>query len=159
MFILSMKMSRKKLIGIMFAIVVVVAGSIFLIGNSIATETDETVGDAVSLSAKDTEEIITFLQHYGWSVETNPNEIVEVAVPTEFNDVYTQYNAIQKKQGFDLEQFKGMRVKRYGFVVKNYPDKPDNMRANVLVSNQKIIGGDICSIELEGYIHGFTLEN
>ena len=65
---------------------------------------------------------------------------------------------MQKKQGLDLEKYKGKTAKRYSYVVTNYPGVPEGVRANMVVYNDKIIAGDICSLELDGFMHGFQAE-
>ncbi len=112
-----------------------------------------------SYAAGTNEERIHFLTGYGWEVEEEPVEIIEVIVPEEFDQVYQDYNAIQKKQGLDLEKYSGRRCKRYTYSVTNYPDANFTVRANLLVYEGKIIGGDVCAIEESGFMHGFAMEN
>lgn len=109
------------------------------------------------LSAENNEQRIRYLKQFGWEVSEEPSEIVEVAIPTEFNEVYEKYNIIQKKQGFDLMPYRGKTVKRWTYDVTNYPDNRPHVKANLLVYDNKIIGGDICSLELDGFMHGFRL--
>ena len=90
-------------------------------------------------------------------VEPEADEVVEVQIPKEFDDVFTNYNAIQKTQGCNLEKYAGKRCKRYTYVVTNYPGQTDNVRANILVYKDRVIGGDVCSLELGGFMHGFVI--
>lgn len=108
--------------------------------------------------AKTNEQRVEFLTSFEWEIEQEADEIVDVKIPEEFDDVYENYNALQKRQGCDLKKYAGKRCKRYTYIVTNYPGKPENIRANLLVVNGKLVGGDICSIELEGFIHGFRKE-
>ena len=42
--------------------------------------------------------------------------------------------------------------------MKNYPgyeNKDGVIRANILVYDGRVIGGDVCSVELDGFMHGF----
>ena len=65
---------------------------------------------------------------------------------------------IQKQQGFDLSRFRGKQVSRCSYEVLNYPGQKEYIRANLLIYNQEVIGGDICSIYAEnGFMHGFSL--
>lgn len=156
MFIVSMKANRKKvLIGLLLAAAAILAVFCLFRGEK-AAPTSQKLG--VSLAAETNEQRIAFLKNFGWEVEPEPSEIVEVAIPAEFGEVYASYNEIQKKQGFDLGQYREKRVKRYTYVVCNYPNEPEDIRANLLVYEGKIIGGDICSLKLEGFMHGFRLE-
>jgi hypothetical protein len=102
---------------------------------------------------------VKFIEQYGWDVSDNPVEYMEVLIPAKFDDTYTQYNNIQKMQGADLSKYNGKKVKRYTYEVKNYPGQAQGIRANLLVYDDKIIGGDICSIEFGGFIHGIKSQN
>lgn len=52
----------------------------------------------------------------------------------------------------------GKTVKRYTYIIHNYPDETDQVRANLLVYDGKVIGGDICTLALDGFMHGFSPE-
>ena len=113
---------------------------------------------SISYIAKNASDCISFLSQFGWSVNEEPVEVREVIIPSEFNDTYTAYNVIQKNQGLDLEPYKGFRAKKWIFEVKNYPDYPADcgyIRATLLVYDGAVIGGDISSIEQNGFIQGF----
>ena len=99
---------------------------------------------------------IAFLESFGWEVEPEEDEILEVVIPKQLDDVYLQYNEIQLAQGCDLSNFTGKRCKRYTYVVNNYPGQAEDVRANILTYKGKIIGGDICSVKLDGFMHGFV---
>ena len=111
----------------------------------------------MSLAAETEEQRIQFLKSFGWEVSAQPTEIAEVVIPTEFDEVYENYNALQKTQGFDLSPFKGQTVKRYCYAVTNYPGGVPNVYTNLLVSDGKVIGGDVCSNDLDGFMHGFAM--
>lgn len=98
-----------------------------------------------------------FIISYGWQVDAEPVEVTEVLLPKKFDDVYTAYNNMQKEQGFDLEKYAGKRAKRYTYVVHNYPDYSGGVRLNIVVQGNKIIAGDVCSLELDGFMHGLSL--
>lgn len=159
MFVLSMKMTRKKTIAalsLFFAIGILF--TVFLSTNGIAVDVSKNNGNKITdLVAETNQQRINYLKQFGWQVSEEPSEIVEVAIPTEFNDVYERYNVIQKKQGFDLSPYRGKTVKRWTYDVKNYPDNQSNIKANLLVCENKVIGGDICSLALDGFMHGFQL--
>ncbi|MBQ8624012.1 MAG: DUF4830 domain-containing protein [Oscillospiraceae bacterium] len=95
-----------------------------------------------------------FLSSIGWQVSGTPIDVREVTIPTEWNDVFEEYNSIQKQQGFDLEKHKGDNVTIYTYEVYNYEGKPENMVANLMVYNGELIGGDVSCTELGGFIQG-----
>ena len=159
LFIVSMKMTRKKILAALSVLLVTGILCTFFISAkgasaNVAQNNSKKITD---LSAENNEQRIGYLKQFGWEVSEEPSEIVEVAIPTEFNEVYEKYNIIQKKQGFDLMPYRGKTVKRWTYDVTNYPDNRPNVKANILVYDNKIIGGDICSLELDGFMHGFQL--
>lgn len=101
-----------------------------------------------------------FLHSLGWQVSAEPIDVREVIIPSEWNEVFSQYNAIQMQQGFDLEAHRGKNVTIYTYEVYNYEDKPENMIANLMVYENKLIGGDVSCTELGGFIQGLMkIEN
>ncbi len=159
MFIVSMKMTRKKIVAALSVLLAVgVAFTVFFLLKVRRQMSHKITAKITDLNAENNEQRIRYLKSFGWEVSEEPTEIVEVAIPTEFNDVYEKYNIIQKKQGFDLSPYRGKTVKRWTYDVKNYPDNKPYVKANLLVFENKIIGGDICSLELDGFMHGFNLQ-
>ncbi|WMJ23616.1 DUF4830 domain-containing protein [Paludicola sp. MB14-C6] len=155
MFICSLKTSRKKLIFIIIIGLLIIVGAFLYLKMNHNVKTNEM--KVANVIVENNDQRVAFLKSFGWNVSSEAVEIVEVAIPAEFNDVYNNYNKIQKAQGFDLEKYKGKRVKRFTYEVLNYPTQKEGVRANMLVYNNKIIGGDICSVQLDGFMHGFKL--
>lgn len=118
--------------------------------------------DALAVSVPLTGELSTagadFLKEYGWEVSPTPTEIVQVNIPGEFGRVYKVYNDLQRSQNFDLLPYRGKAVQRYTYEVYNYPDMEKGVVANLLIYKEQVIGGDICTIALDGFMHGFSLE-
>lgn len=150
MFIYSFKVTRLKIFCIAAAVLLAVLTTVLM-----TLPADNPSNKNIkSLRAENNQQRREFLQSFGWSVSTEPVEIVEVLIPNSFDDVYNNYNLIQKANGFDLSKYKGKTVKRYCYEVINYEGEK-NVHANLLIYNGKIIGGDICSSELDGFMHGF----
>ncbi len=101
---------------------------------------------------KTNEDRINFLSQFGWTVEAQPKENLTVTIPSEFDKVFVSYNELQKQQGLDLSKYKKRDVERYTYIVTNYPDYDGTVYANVLVYRGKVIGGDICSADLSGFV-------
>lgn len=110
-----------------------------------------------NLKASDSDERIAYLSQFGWCVEEEPCEVKEVIIPAEFDEVYDNYNKIQLEQGFDLTKYCSKRVKKWTYIVTNYPGYEDSecIRATLLIYDGNVIGGDICSVELNGFMHSF----
>lgn len=159
MFVISMKKDNIKriVVGALIAVVVIV-GAYFLISGSGDDSTDDAVKNGISMKAADSAERVAFLSQFGWEVSEDPIEVSEVIIPEEFDEVYENYNEIQKEQNLDLSKYKGKRVKKWTYEVKNYPSSESSdgiIRANLLVYDGVVIGGDVCSVELDGFMHTF----
>lgn len=98
---------------------------------------------------------IEFLAQFGWEVESEPVEQTTVTIPAEFDRIFAAYNELQREQGLDLSGYGGKTVQRYTYRVTNYPGQTGTVFANLLVSRGRVIGGDICSAEQNGFLHGF----
>ena len=96
-----------------------------------------------------------FLMQFGWETDDEPLESVNVTVPQKFDRVISEYNQIQRMQGLNLEKYKGKEVLRFTFKIKNYTNSDEEVYANVIVYKKKVIGGDLCSADVNGFIHGF----
>lgn len=104
---------------------------------------------------KTNEDRIAFLEQFGWQVNAEPIEEVQVTIPEEFDKIFTGYNEIQKRQGLDLSDYKKKKVMRYTYTVTNYEDAVGTVYANLLIYRNRVIGGDLCSADVSGFIHGF----
>ncbi len=160
MFVVSMKASKKKIVIVLAAVLVILAGALFFLlrGGSDEAKAVGQTGE-YSLTAEDAAQRIAFLQQFGWEVTETPMEQVAVILPSSFNDTYEKYNQIQKEQGLDLLKYAGATCQRYTYEVTNYPGQDSGVVANLLILDGRVIGGDICSVELNGFIHGFVNPN
>lgn len=98
---------------------------------------------------------LAFIEQFGWQVDETPLETVEVSVPAEFDKIYLGYNEMQKEQGLNLAKYKGKTVTRYTYNVTNYPNYEGDVYISLLVYKNKVVGGDVCSADVNGFVHGF----
>lgn len=156
MFVYSLKGKQLKLIAVILFVLVSVIVLGVLSHKTMEANSDKT---AVSVKAANAEERVAFLSQFGWEINEEPFEVAEVIIPAEFDETYSKYNAIQTAQGFDLTRYAGKRVKRWTYEIVNYPDYESKscIRANLLVFEGQVIGGDVCSVELGGFMHGFDM--
>jgi hypothetical protein len=159
MFVYSVKRNQLKLVLIVVFLIVSVFALAFLAKNG---KTEQTSGNnKISFRASTEQERLDFLSQFGWQVDETKQEVCEVIIPEEFDDVYSSYNEMQLSQGFDLTRYAGERVKKWTYTVTNYPGYENKIciRANLLVFDGKVIGGDICSVEIDGFMHTFDMNN
>ena len=150
----SIKSSKLKIALTAFAAVLAVAAVVLLINRGKPAVSD----NAISLKASNASERAAFLSQFGWDIEEDPVEVAEVIIPAEFDRGYEKYNEIQKAQNLDLTPYAGKRAKRWTYNIKNYPGYEGDsgtVQANILVYEGAVIGGDICSTELDGFMQGF----
>lgn len=99
---------------------------------------------------------VQFLAQFGYVVEETPLEACEVRIPKDFDRVFDAYNELQKGEGLDLARYKGKKMMRYTYRVTNYDGYADPVYANILVYKNKVVGGDVCSADPNGFAHGLT---
>lgn len=161
MFIFTTKLNRKKLILIVLAVALILCAIILMSPTRLLStggQSDKAMAEqAMSKKAGSDEDRVAFLKSFGWKLEEEPIEMCEVAIPKEFDEVYNAYNKIQKDQGFDLKKFKGKTAMMYTYRILNHPSAEEEVRANVLVYKEKVIGGDVCSLNIDGFMHGFEM--
>ncbi len=158
MFIYSVRATTLKFFGVVLLSVAALITLICFIPTIEASEDQSafSVGEEISYSnIKTNEDRIAFLSQFGWETEAEAVEEETVTIPDEFDKVYTGYNEIQKEQGLDLAKYKRKELTRYTYIVTNYPDYEGTVYANLLVYRNKVVGGDICSAESDGFVHGF----
>lgn len=160
MFVCSVKSNTLKLAAIIVLAVVAAAVLIILLpsNDKVAAGSLFKGSDTVSYDKIKTEDDrIKFLSQFGWETKEGCIEEVEVKIPADFDRVMNSYNDLQKSQGLDLSEFKGKSATRYTYEITNYPDYDGTVYANIIVYKNRVIGGDICSSDTQGFIQGFEL--
>ena len=154
MFVVSLKTSKVKII-LFFVFLAIIALSALLLFS--AENSSATVAEGgVSLRASDYKEREKFLSQFGWNFDVEPAEVREVTIPWEFDETYIEYNALQKRQGLDLEKYKGEIVKKWTYNINNYPgyeDKTGYVQANMLIYNGNVIAADITVLGKKAEVH------
>lgn len=150
MFIVSLKANKKKMLLALGAAVL----AITLLLAALKLGRSATEIDPFDCRAGTNEERIAFLHQFGWEAEIEPIDLRDVTIPVEFDEVYQKYNALQKSQGLDLSLYPGKTCKLYVYAVTNYPGE-EKINATLLVLNGRVIGGDLSSPELNGFMCGF----
>ena len=158
MFVISLSSKKFKKVSLPLLCFVFAVSAVVLFRCFSTTDKEPSEVKSVGKNITDSSQILTFISTFGWEVDEEPDEVREVIIPAEFDDVYNNYNAIQLKQGYDLQKYAGERVKRWTYTIKNYPEYVDQecIKINILVYKGEVIGGDVCSVRLDGFMHGFS---
>lgn len=98
------------------------------------------------------EDRVDWLETMGWDVEETPCSELSVIIPRKFDELYSQYAVLQRQAGFRLERHRGKTVQKYCYIVKNYGDGKETAVISILQRGDKVIGGDISSARLGGFL-------
>ena len=158
MFIYSLRASTLKFFGVVCVALVALITLIAFVPTYSTEDSGQVSADVKTTyhydKIKDNEARLEFINQFGWTVTPAPTEEVEVSVPEEFDKVFAGYNEIQRQQGLDLAKYKNKRVMRYTYEVTNYPGYTGKVYLNMLVYRNRVIGGDVCSADVTGFMHG-----
>ena len=158
MFIYSMRASTIKFCGVLCVALVALITLIAFVPAYGSDVSDASTGKTVDYNyenIKTNDDRVEFLGQFGWQVKADAKAEEEVVIPEEFDKVFSGYNEIQRRQGLDLSKYKKKTVMRYTYEVTNYPGYDGTVYANILVYRTRVRGGDICSADISGFLHGF----
>jgi len=144
MFVMTLKMSKRKAVYIIIAAAVLLAAIVLLTG-------ENTAPAAGAFDTNDGRR--EYLASLGWECSEKPVEESVVLIPKEFDDVLENYNQLQKQQGFDLAPYAGLQVTQCSYEIMNYPSD-DRVLAQLFIYSDLLIGGDIHSVSADGFMHG-----
>lgn len=156
MFIFTAKVNRRRLLSGAAALLLLcgLAASAAAMWNGRREAASAAVGPK---GVRSNEDRVAYLEHFGWNVLPEPVAVEELVIPEVFDETYRQYLDLQSSQGFDLTQFCGKRVKRYTYEITNYPTGETGVLAGILIYKNTVIGGDVLSSDLGGFIHGLEM--
>ena len=147
MFICTMKYSRRRLLGVLWLLLLAFLGFLLL----------RSCGSDRTAAAATNEQRVAYLNSLGWQVEPEPVKTQQVTVPADPSEVFLRYNELQVSQGYDLLQYSGQELTRYVYQVTNYPDSSGTYYATLLVKDGQIVGADIASSAKNGVMHGLKM--
>lgn len=148
MFVFTLKWNKKTVLLIIIAAAIILCSLIVSIGNS------GNNSSAAAAKVKTNEDRVKFLESIGWEVDLNPIQENNIIIPKEFSDVYKTYNRLQLDQGYDLSKYCGLEATVYTYNITNYSGYIGDVVADLYVLNYEVIGGDVHSLALDGFMHG-----
>ena len=129
MIILTAKLPRhrKLTIGVAVAALACCAALVLTLGGGPAREASASAVPSPK-GVKSNEDRVAYLEGYGWQVLEEP-----------------------------LAKYAGKRVKRYTYEITNYPTGETGILANLLIYKNTVIGGEVLSPQLDGFLHGLAM--
>ncbi|MDR0952119.1 MAG: DUF4830 domain-containing protein [Oscillospiraceae bacterium] len=146
MFVYTVKWNKKTALLIILIAALVICALILLIG--------ALKGSGSGARVSNTQERVEYLESLGWEIQPESEIERSVVIPREFSEIYSAYNQLQLAQGYDLSKYCGLNVNVYTYSILNYKGYTGHVVAEVYVYNSEIVGGDVHSLELDGFMHG-----
>lgn len=157
MLIVTAKVPRRKLVLCALAAATLCCCAFLVKAGSLRTARGvETAAAVRTKGIKTNEDRIAFLGGYGWQVNEQPLATQELVVPKTFDESYADYLALQEGQGFDLKKYAGKRLKRYTYEITNYPTGETGVQVNLLLYKNTVVGGEVLSARMDGFLHDLT---
>lgn len=138
MVVMTAKLSKRKLFGILIAIAALAVLLVFCLREPDGEDAND--------------DRLAFLSSFGYSVKGDSVQVQQVRIPAEPSEVFDRYNALQLSQGYDLSKYAGQNVMRYVYELES---EDGAWYATVLERRGEIIGGDVSSPDPGGTMHGF----
>lgn len=154
MFVCTIKFDKKKALFVIAMAALIIFGIIMLLG----IDKGDSSAPTQSGKANNEDKRVEYLSSLGWNVETPALSVENVLIPKSFSDVFLKYNELQRSQGFDLSRYAGKKVELYTYKVTNH-ECDDIVLAELYVYKGEVIGGDIHSSALDGFMTGLKKEN
>ena len=102
---------------------------------------------------KTNESRIAFLAGFGWQVEPEPLETLQIKLPADLKG-YEDYLALQTEQGLPFADCGGKVVCRYTYRVTNYPGGRRDAQVNLLQCDGAVVAGDVVLLGEDGGVFG-----
>ena len=154
MFIFTARLNRKRLAGTAAALILLCTAALALSTSGSDAAVDAAAPSPLPSKVKTNEDRIAYLEHCGWQVKPAPVSVEEMLIPQTFDDSYAEYLTLQQSQGFDLTEYCGKRVKRCTYEITNYPTGETGVQVSILIYKNKVVGGEVLSPQLNGFLHG-----
>lgn len=157
MLIVTAKMPKRKLtLGVGLAALLCCCAIALNFGQAMGREASASALPSPK-GVKSNQDRVDYLSAYGWQVSEDPIATQELLIPEDMDESYREYLTLQNGQGFDLQKYAGKRVKRYTYEVFNYPTGEAGVQANLLIYKNTVIGGEVLSPQLDGFLHGLAM--
>ena len=95
----------------------------------------------------------SFLLSLGWKIERDSEEVKNIRLPERFDEIMSDYNKLQRSQGYDLEKYAGKDCTQYTYHVLNYDSGRDDVYVSLYLCGRSVIGGDIHTASSDGFMH------
>ena len=142
------KLTKTKAVVILILLAVVLIAAVIISGPASGF-----LGIGETIDVSTSEGRIEYLSSLGWCVDKSSETEAEVTLPKTFDGAVADYAAMQSEQGFEFTSYGGCKCMQYSYIVTNYGDG-STVYATLFVKGGRVIGGDIHSADIGGFMHG-----
>ena len=108
--------------------------------------------DNIKENGRTNSQRVDFIKSLGLSPREECIASKEIVIPERFGEVYINYNALQSEAGYNLEPYKGSDATVFTYSVDPPKGYTEETVVNLIVYNGRIIGGDVSSRALDGFM-------
>ena len=149
MFTKSLKLTKKRAVALLLILGVILSAAVILCSSPRSLFS---TGDMLDVSQTKGRE--KYLASYGWMIDPNSEEERNVLLPKNFEGAVREYADMQTSQGYDFASYAGHQCRQFTYTVTNYEGCSSTVYATLYVKGTRVIGGDIHSAEIDGFMHG-----
>lgn len=95
-----------------------------------------------------------YLRSLSWEVNMSSETAQDIILPRSFDGVMKEYARMQLDQGYSFSDCGGLDCTLYTYELLNYPEHEGTVYLCLYVRGSRVIGGDIHSAEIGGFMHG-----
>ncbi|MGI6264635.1 MAG: DUF4830 domain-containing protein [Acutalibacteraceae bacterium] len=147
MFVVSLKMSRRQILTLIFCVAVLAA----LILAAVRPSAKATA----AVPGGSEQKRVAFLRSLGYTVTPPHTAVREVRIPEDLDDAALSYNDLQQTAGMDLTPYRGKRLKCWTYPVENDPSGQP-AEAHLYEYRDTIVAGDVAALEEGGFMRALT---
>ena len=144
-----LKLTKRRAVALLLMLGVMLAAAVVL---SSSPRSIFSTGDMLDVSQLNGRE--KYLASYGWVIDPASETERTVLLPKKFEGTVRDYADMQTDQGYDFAFYSGLECRQFTYEVTNYDGCDGTVYAVLYVKGTRVIGGDIHSAEINGFMHG-----
>ena len=149
MFTKSLKLTKKRAVALLLLLGLCLAAAVMICSSPRSLFS---MGDM--LDASQQKGRVKYLASYGWEVDADSEDERSVLLPKSFEGALDEYAGMQTSQGYDFASYAGLECRQFTYTVTDYAGFDGTVYAVLYVKGTRVIGGDIHSAEIDGFMHG-----
>ena len=149
MFTKCLKLTKKRAVALLLFLGVILSAAVVLCSSPRSLLS---TGDMLDVSQTKGRE--KYLASYGWEIDPDSEEERNVLLPKSFEGAVGEYADMQTRQGYDFASYAGLECRQYTYTVTNYEGCGGTVYATLYIKGTRVIGGDIHSADIGGFMHG-----